>query len=371
MKKKYAHIINPVIAGKESDLFVAQPITFESMRIAQKYSQDIVEVELVTAQFEEDRPVIPEFFIKTPNLSKSIQDIIIFNKKRKLPLIKDILDRLYEASDAEYFIYTNVDIALMPFFYVAITNIIDSGYDAFVITRRTIEKKYGDTGKLHLMFSQVGEKHRGHDCFVFKSDFYKNFKLGTACIGADWVGKILIANLINSASNFSEFKNLHLTFHLGNDRIWKDSKFTDYNLHNAKVLNDVIRGYLHNRSFAEHPTINKYLIRLQENYGLINSKQRNKIKKERRPFNDFFKINPSLKQNLKSRISLFSSIQIYLKLAWRGFLISLCLLLYSMSSLPGCLLASYLCVLPFLIDLNIRYIKLVKHQIKKGSTNLE
>ena len=33
-----------------------------------------------------------------------------FQKEIKLPLIHDILERLYNASDADYLIYTNVDI---------------------------------------------------------------------------------------------------------------------------------------------------------------------------------------------------------------------------------------------------------------------
>ncbi len=69
-----------------------------------------------------------------------------FAVPRKLPLIKDILGRLYDASDAEYFIYTNVNIGLMPNFYVAVNAIIESGYDAFVINRRTISLRCRESG---------------------------------------------------------------------------------------------------------------------------------------------------------------------------------------------------------------------------------
>jgi len=152
---RIAHIINPVIVGESSDLFVAQPITFETMRIAQEFARGHVDVALYSAQYPEDRSIVPEWFQITPDLDRSIFEIRSFYKKRKLPLIKDILDRLYDASDADYFIYTNVDIALMPHFYVAVNKIIETGYDAFVINRRTISQEYTNVDQLYLMFSQA------------------------------------------------------------------------------------------------------------------------------------------------------------------------------------------------------------------------
>ena len=106
-----AHIVNPVAIGETSDLFVAQPITFESMRLAREFARGTVDVSLHTAQFAEDHAIIPDYLACTPDLTRSVLDCGNFQVKRKLPLIKDILGRLYDASDAEYFIYTNVDIS--------------------------------------------------------------------------------------------------------------------------------------------------------------------------------------------------------------------------------------------------------------------
>ena len=44
--------------------------------------------------------------------------------RRKLPLLADIIERLYENSDAEWLIYTNVDIAVQPHFYESVASII-------------------------------------------------------------------------------------------------------------------------------------------------------------------------------------------------------------------------------------------------------
>ena len=72
--RKIAHIINPFRAKPPSDLAYAQPITFETMRIAKAFAVESVEVELYTAQYEEDLSVVPEDFQSTPNLGLSVQD---------------------------------------------------------------------------------------------------------------------------------------------------------------------------------------------------------------------------------------------------------------------------------------------------------
>lgn len=242
---KIAHIINPVNVTEKSDLFIAQPITFETMRRAKKYARDNnLDVELFYTCYEEDLTIAPKEFTQTKLLEKSILDYREFEKKRKLPLIKDILDRLYESSDAEYFIYTNVDIAVMPHFYTEVKNIIDKGYDGFVINRRTIDKKYTSIEEIPEMYSDIGEKHPGYDCFVFKRDVYPNYELGTACIGANWIGRVIISNVIAYSHKFKVFEDEYLTFHIGDDRSWKISDFNNYDKNNEECLKELLVDYL-------------------------------------------------------------------------------------------------------------------------------
>jgi hypothetical protein len=153
-----AHIINPVTVDNTSDLFIAQPITFETMKTAKELSADI-DVNLYAIQDRHEIPItLPEGFTKVPGLQRSIIDIKTFKQERKLPLMKDILDALYKASDAEYMIYTNVDIALQPHFYNVVSNYIQQGYDAFIINRRTIPGKYKFIEEIPQMLAEVGEK---------------------------------------------------------------------------------------------------------------------------------------------------------------------------------------------------------------------
>jgi hypothetical protein len=239
--KKIAHIINPVLVNKTSDLYLAQPVTFATMSTARDFARDKVAVQLYTAQYTEDRPIVPPDFRMTPDLERSVLDAGTFRKKRKLPFIKDILARLFDAAhEADYMIYTNVDIGLMPQFYLVVKEFIEEGYDAFVINRRTISKQHQSIGDIPFMYSELGESHPGWDCFVFRRDAYPAFVLGDICVGANLIGTVLLFNLLCTAENFMEFKDEHLTFHIGDDMKWKSGGYSDYAAHNIRQTEKVL-----------------------------------------------------------------------------------------------------------------------------------
>lgn len=233
-----AHIINAVKVPETSDLFVAQPITFESMRVAKDLAKE-VKVELYSTHYPEDDELVPDYFTKTSLLERSVLDVAQFNKQRKLPILKDILDRVYEASDAEYLIYTNVDITLMPHFYEAVASIIGQGHDAFMINRRRLPAIYKSPKDLPLIWSEIGKPHPGFDCFVFHRDLYPKFKLGEVCIGIPFIEATLAHNLYAFANNFKLFDNLHLTIHLGMKVMVKHE--SDYYWHNRNQFNELIK----------------------------------------------------------------------------------------------------------------------------------
>ena len=60
--RKIAHIINPIKVDRSSDLFIAQTITFETMKIAHDFAKEKVKVDLFSAQYPEDRCIIPNGF---------------------------------------------------------------------------------------------------------------------------------------------------------------------------------------------------------------------------------------------------------------------------------------------------------------------
>jgi len=243
-----AHIINPVVVPNSSDLHYAQPITFRTLGIAKEFTKGRLDVQIFSTQFPEDRGIVPDFLSSAGDLDRSVIDLQTFRIKRRLPLLRDILDRLYQVSQAEYLVYTNVDIAVLPYFYVTVADLISSGYDAFVINRRTIPDIYTSISEIPRMYAEIGKHHPGYDCFVYPRVLYPKFFLGDVCVGMNWIGKVLLWNLACFAGNFREIKDLHLTFHIGNEKRWKMEEFDDYNEHNQQEAKRIFE-----RLNAENP----------------------------------------------------------------------------------------------------------------------
>lgn len=245
MQVKIAHILHPAIVASESDLMVAQPITFASMKVAHDFVMnhgDACVSMYAIQQVDEAGIALPECFERVEDLQRSIVDLKRFRTRRKMALIKDILDALYLVSvDSDYMVYTNVDIALQPHFYSAITTFIRQGYDAFVINRRTISNSYVSPAQLPEMYEELGEAHKGYDCFVFKREVYPKFKLGSICIGFAWVGRAILANMVSNADQFNEFRNEHLTFHVGDSCMWRSAEFSDYVDENRKEYESIFK----------------------------------------------------------------------------------------------------------------------------------
>lgn len=254
----FAHIINPVTVGPDKDLFVAQPITFETMRRARAFAHtnEGIEVELFTAQFAEDRTVL-RGFTATPDLTRSVLDFGAFTVERKLPLVGDVLDRLYAASQAEYFIYTNVDIALKREFYASVAALMRGRLDAAVINRRTIVATREQAANLDWLYSQPGERHPGWDCFVFRRALVEGFDFRALCIGAVPVGQTILAVISTLADRFELLEDASLTFHVNDDRAWRSPAHDQFHRHNFKEAQVILQSLE-----ARHRQLSPYAARL-------------------------------------------------------------------------------------------------------------
>ncbi len=217
VEMKLAHIINPVKVPAASELGIAQPITFESIKVAKEFAAGKVDVELYTVCFEEDREIIPPHFNQLPNLLRSVQDVKKFAGTKKYPALTDVLTTLYNASNAEYLIFTNMDISLMPQFYTTVAELLKEGFDALLINRRGISTKYKTVEELPLMYADFGKPHPGFDCFVFKRELLNKFILENICVGVSFSEVALVHNLIAFAERLKLIDNLHLTFHIGSE----------------------------------------------------------------------------------------------------------------------------------------------------------
>jgi hypothetical protein len=264
---RIAHIVNPFIAEPSGDLYTAQPITFQSMINAREKAKSNADVELLTAQFSEDRSMIPAGFRATKDLERSVKDLAHFTKPLKLPLIYDILERLYTGSDAEYLIYTNVDIGLFPDFYLKVAEFIQQGHDAFIINRRRIPAIYTKVSELDQIYSDKGKKHPGFDCFVFHRDLFPKMKLNNICIGVPFIEIAFSQNLFALSKNFKLFEDEFLTFHIGME-IFRKRAPREYFYYNRQQFHRVEKELLPLMSLKKFPYAEKPFVARFIKWGL-------------------------------------------------------------------------------------------------------
>jgi hypothetical protein len=227
-----AHIVNPFKAMANSDLNIAQKLTFASMLNA-KANAGSIKIELFSAQFEEDMAEVPKEFIDTKNLTDSVLNFQHFKEDIKLPLIGDILERLYTSTNADFLIYSNVDIGLFPQFYLKVEEFIKSGHDAFIINRRRLQNKFNSVEQLPIIYKETGKSHPGFDCFVFRRDLFPKFKLEGICIGVPFIEISFSQNLFAYSSNFKLYDKEILTFHIG-EEIFRKRAPKEYFYYNRK-----------------------------------------------------------------------------------------------------------------------------------------
>ena len=237
---RLAHIINTYRTSDESQEGQIHQATFSTMQTARDFAGDKQCVKFVSVQFPEDRDIVPDFFHKANDLQRSVLDFGKFSIPRKLPLLFDILRHGIEAShDEEYVVFTNTDINLMPQFYTCIAKILDFGFDVIVVNRREIPDYSTDPGLMAVMYSDYGIIHEGFDCFVFPAAMFRKFATNRACVGAGLVMRGLLFNLVAHAKKMLVLSDCHLTFHLGQDRAWRNpalSDYTEYNRRNASTI---------------------------------------------------------------------------------------------------------------------------------------
>jgi hypothetical protein len=215
---KIAHLVNPVHVAEASDLFLAQPVTFESLRRARAACE--INVELCAVCYPEDRAVVPDDFHLLRELTTSVRDVTGDQAARKLPLLRDLVECLVEETGADLYIYSNVDIAVMPYFYSTVVRLFESGIDAIALNRTTIADTSKALADIALMYAERGARHEGIDCFVFRARDALKYVFHDACLGVGPVGQAFALNQVIFSQRFRWLRDAHLTFHLGDQKSW-------------------------------------------------------------------------------------------------------------------------------------------------------
>ncbi len=259
MQVSFTHLLHAYVDEAVPANTAVQFVTFESIRAAEKMSASTVATSCVAVTFADEAQLCPADCIAVPALSRVVTDVATFAEARRLPLLFDILDIGIAAddglkkttADTDYIVFTNSDIHLQPYFYVAVAELIRIGYDVITINRRTIDRHPGGNASLALMYSDYGTDHPGFDCFVFPRHLYARFTKSEACIGAGMVMRSLLFNLAAHGRRFLMLTAAHLTFHIGDDRYWSHRRFQDYIAFNAQQAHRVAVALAGNRVQAE------------------------------------------------------------------------------------------------------------------------
>jgi hypothetical protein len=190
-------------------------------------------VKLVCVQSGEDADLTPAGFERSPDLGRTVADVVDFDVARPLPLLFDILERgATGAPEDAYLIYTNADICLRPAFYAGLAELIGHGFDAIVVNRRTVGAHFAAHPDAALLAAETGENHLGYDCFVFKRSLLARFTASHVCLGMAGVGMALLYNLVAHASQMLILTNVAMTYHFGNDADWQDARHAPLQDHN-------------------------------------------------------------------------------------------------------------------------------------------
>lgn len=208
----------------EDEFYTSQMLTFSSMVAARDFSKEASSIFLGSTQFDSDTFLLPDGFRSLTSLTKSISDINPKLVEKKLPLIAEIFSKFVELPESDFYIYTNADIGLMPFFYNTVIDYLNQGHDAIVINRRRISKKHLKQANLNIIYADLGKSHPGFDCFIFKKELLNQFVLGNICIGIPFIEVTLVHNIVAFAKNPLFIPDAHLTFHIGMEVMPKRNK---------------------------------------------------------------------------------------------------------------------------------------------------
>ena len=208
------HMLNPLDPSSSDELGYAQEMNFEGLRQALRLRPKELEVIHAAAHYKEEQIELPDFFSHRFFLSRSIRDVCNGPPIKPLPLISDIM--AYAAQvDADYYLYSNIDIILQPHFYAFLATYLSRGYEAVIVNRRRVPQTRQSYDRISSYSTRWGRSHPGFDCFVISRKVLLRLMLGRICVGVPFIGVAMAYNIFAYASSWKLFENEDLSFHIG------------------------------------------------------------------------------------------------------------------------------------------------------------
>lgn len=249
--RHFAHILNLVSEQENKALHESQQLPLASIHKAIETCNNKIKVDLLYTH-NSKFPLYHTQSALTIPLERNINSLDHMKSPRELPFLRDILEKGYNATTAEYLIYSNSDIGLMPQFYKVIEEYINKGHDAIVVNRRRIKSTLNNSGDLDAIYSEVGLPHPGYDMFIFKRELFPDFILNNICIGIPFAGNDLFYNLFCFAEKPVLLADKHLTFHIGLELV-KDWGSSAIQKHNYREFRKTTKALLPHMDITKFP----------------------------------------------------------------------------------------------------------------------
>jgi hypothetical protein len=240
----FTHVLNPFPSKAGSEHATASRVTWQSLRVAHaRAAQQGIAVTFRAVILPGDEAAIEPPISETAYLMRTVQDVAKLAPRRLLPLIADILNIGSEAASTSHLIFSNMDIAVQPDFYMSLRDTIAGQVGPntpFTVARTNIDAALADS-PLETMYAATGPLGQGYDCFVIPLGMVRALDLGECCIGAPHFDNLLVMELdVLAPDGVKTMSDVHLTFHLGNDIAW--AAMIDYVEHNlAQCLQAISR----------------------------------------------------------------------------------------------------------------------------------
>jgi hypothetical protein len=125
MTASFTHIVNPFPGRPGSEHAVASRITWATLAVAYERAQRAgIEVFVRAVVLPGDESAVQPPASSVVYLERTVADVAVLKPHRKLPLIGDLLRTGSEAVTSSHVIFTNMDIAVQPAFYVRVAELV-------------------------------------------------------------------------------------------------------------------------------------------------------------------------------------------------------------------------------------------------------
>ena len=240
-RDRFAHVVHTYACPAGSIGEATQRFTFAALERAKCAAHAAADVEFISVHLADDRDFPPPLFRSARELDRTVLDVHQFGVPRRLPLVFDILERGIEAArDADFIVFTNADICPMPHFYEFVSRLLSLGFDALLINRRVAGNFPLDDRWRALAEADYGGLHPGFDCFVFPVKIGPQLVRSDACVGAEYVMRGLLYNLVALCDDMLILTDVHATYHIGADSEAQRPELQDYTRFNQDQARAVL-----------------------------------------------------------------------------------------------------------------------------------